>query len=160
MITQDLTCEHKNERPCYRTFSNGTDHFGFQCVRCGKFRTIKKDEWFKRYDKTHSGPYEPSISEEWNRKRHSHFQEQREINRETTLAPYYESKEWDFKRKARLKLNRKLFDGLCEICLGAPAVQCHHATYDRFGAEWLLDLVAVCPTCHAAQHKHMRDGED
>lgn len=165
------TCEHPNQRACYRIFSNGVKHYGFQCVRCGHFIPAKKLEWLQKYDESQCGPYEPLIVEQWYKQQRENWIErarQNRIeslnrakeNRETRMKAYYDSEEWDRKRRARMRLNQKLFNGRCEICLDALAEQCHHITYDRFGSEWLFDLACVCPDCHTAQHEHMQEEGD
>jgi hypothetical protein len=156
-MIEELTCDHKHNRPCYRIFSNGSEHVGYQCVRCGRFKASKKDEWLKIYIRESNGPYEEEIVSEWRELQRQHFFRQTKNNRETVLDDYYSSPEWERKRSARLELNRHLFAGKCEICLEAPATQCHHATYARFRNEWLLDLIAVCSWCHQSQHEHMQD---
>ena len=150
-------CEHTYKRPCYRTFSNGSEHYGFQCMRCGVFNAIKKDEWNRIYIKEQCGPFEESIVEEWRQQQQVRYQEAAQTNRETKLSLYYDSPEWDRKRRARLRLNRQMFNGFCEICLDAPATHCHHVSYARFGKEWLFDLACVCSSCHEDQHEHMQE---
>lgn len=38
--------------------------------------------------------------------------------------------------------------GICERCLQRTAVQVHHVTYERLGAERATDLLALCEHCH------------
>lgn len=160
MIEQDV-CEHRNNRPCYRVHSNNSKHYGYQCVRCGAFRTIKKDDWRRIHIEEKCGPYEPSIADDWRQQQLVKYRESSEAtrkeNRETVLAAYYDSSEWDRKRRARFRLNQVLFHGHCEICLDGTATHCHHVTYARFGREWLFDLACLCENCHADQHQHMQE---
>jgi 5-methylcytosine-specific restriction endonuclease McrA len=153
----ELTCEHRNNRACYRIFSNGTEHYGYQCVRCGFFRATKKDDWLRMNIKEACGLYESSIVDEWRRLQSEHRMSEAKENRETVLSEYYASKEWDRKRRARLRLNQIMVGGKCEMCLDGIATQCHHRIYTRFGNEWLLDLIACCEECHRSQHKHMQE---
>ena len=67
---------------------------------------------------------------------------------------YIRSRAWA--RLRRLVLGRA--GGRCESCGKIPlvgfdgALQVHHITYERLGAEPLEDLVAVCAGCHLWAH--------
>lgn len=42
-----------------------------------------------------------------------------------------------------------------------PGFELHHRTYKNLGAERLMDLVLMCPGCHAEVHRLSRsDGRD
>jgi hypothetical protein len=40
----------------------------------------------------------------------------------------------------------------CEACRQRRPLQVHHLTYQRLGAELDADLMALCSSCHQAQH--------
>jgi hypothetical protein len=67
------------------------------------------------------------------------------------MAAYYKSPHW--RRIRQSYLDSKLWDGKCEACdseTRSPHV--HHRSYKRLGNEWLMDLVGLCPGCHAWVH--------
>lgn len=142
-----IECKHTNQVWRYRIIhSNDTQHWGTQCLNCGKWMPRKKSE-IPPYEMNRAGEYDPSIGEPGTQQ-HSEYLMQ--------LSEYYKSSEWDRKRRARLRLNQKLCNGFCEICLDKPATHIHHVTYARLYSEWLLDLAATCEECHISQHTHMQ----
>src|SRR4051812_26103393 len=55
--------------------------------------------------------------------------------------------------------NRCQVCGTPGACLGAPgaSLEAHHRSYRRKGeADEVLDLIAVCRTCHAVIHAHVK----
>ena len=62
-------------------------------------------------------------------------------------AAYLSSPEWRWRRLVVMVLAR----GVCADC-GGRAVQVHHLSYKRRGAESLSDLIPVCDECHAVRH--------
>lgn len=62
---------------------------------------------------------------------------------------YMQSSEWKNKRK--LVLCRD--DNTCQICgIKEVIFDVHHLSYDRFGNEYLFDLVTLCKNCHMSMH--------
>lgn len=56
---------------------------------------------------------------------------------------YIHSPAWRNKAECRLEI-----DGhICQVC-GKDASDVHHLTYDRFGHEYMNDLVSLCRDCH------------
>jgi 5-methylcytosine-specific restriction endonuclease McrA len=65
---------------------------------------------------------------------------------------YMNSPEWRALRKKVLRRD----EGACVDCSSGEALQIHHLTYARFGAEQLEDLVTLCDGCHEARHMNPR----
>jgi len=161
-------CPHTHGVWRYRLHSNGTKHYGRQCLQCGQLILVKKSlitvpledipeidkEIQVKHKKLQDGLYKHKSNVD-----NLIYQIEAKINRETNLAEYYSSESWATKRKYRLRLNQKLFNGLCEICFSAPATHVHHFTYDRLHREYIFDLGAICESCHKEQHPHMRETE-
>jgi hypothetical protein len=61
---------------------------------------------------------------------------------------YMESLDWRTKRRKILKRAK----GKCEVCAIHIPQHVHHTTYDRLFFERLIDLIAVCFTCHSLLH--------
>jgi 5-methylcytosine-specific restriction endonuclease McrA len=83
----------------------------------------------------------------------------------STYAEYLSSEHWQDVRKRFYA--SKLFHGCCGGCgVREVPLEVHHRTYRRLGAEYLMDLVALCRNCHQAVHdlersrkgKHRRGG--
>ena len=62
---------------------------------------------------------------------------------------YLETPEWQ-ERAARA---RELAGHRCQLCNRSGALDVHHRTYARRGAEPDSDLVALCRTCHSFFHE-------
>lgn len=151
------SCQCENRVYRYRNFQNGTNHYGTQCLNCGRWQAVKKSdvplEEIKRM-----GEYDPVIAEDYDRRRSTAWKSQAEEQRQealNALAEYYKTPEWHAKRRHRLELNRRLFGGLCECCMINRASDAHHVTYVRLYHEWMFDLAAVCEQCHSLFHPHM-----
>ncbi len=54
----------------------------------------------------------------------------------------------------RARRNRAIREALwkCQRCAGGRALQVHHKTYERLGAEWDQDLEVLCENCHRDEH--------
>jgi RNase P subunit RPR2 len=165
----DTECSHVWGVWRHRLNSNGVKHYGRQCLNCGQLLVTKKilvpvplDELpeidkqiQERYQKDRGGIFKHKCNID------SLIREiEAKINREVHLAAYYSSETWAIKRKYRLRLNEKLFNGLCEICFSAPASHIHHLTYERLHKEYIFDLAAICESCHCEQHPHMMQREN
>lgn len=163
MTTDKPECTHENRGYCWRTFSNGTRHFGTQCLRCGDWRALSQ-KGIKAFD-LDAGEYDDDIKKAWEKHRAEYWEsirterlltfEQGKQDFKDRLSEYYSSPEWHSKRHHRLTLNQTLFGGLCEICFINKARHVHHMTYARVGSEWIFDLAAICPDCHASIHPDM-----
>lgn len=69
---------------------------------------------------------------------------------------YIQSAEW---RAVRERYWASKLPKNCFVCDGTrvPGMHLHHRTYKNLGAERLMDLVPVCPRCHAFIHELSRD---
>lgn len=67
---------------------------------------------------------------------------------------YLKSKVWRSKRAQVVFRD----GGQCQAlrngqrCGSRYRLEVHHKTYERFGREWLSDLVCLCEDCHKAIH--------
>jgi hypothetical protein len=68
---------------------------------------------------------------------------------------YLESEQWAERRKYHLV---RVFNR-CQLCnaVNTPdnALQVHHRTYVRLGAEFDLDVIVLCRDCHMHHHERM-----
>lgn len=65
---------------------------------------------------------------------------------------YLASPAWAATRAQRLDI-----DGhRCQGCTATDSLHVHHLTYERFGNEWMTDLVTVCQQCHDLIHARQR----
>lgn len=64
---------------------------------------------------------------------------------------YMQSDTW---HAVRQRYWRSKLPKWCKGCLKPPGLgfHLHHKTYKRLGAEWLMDLIPLCPECHRALH--------
>jgi 5-methylcytosine-specific restriction endonuclease McrA len=46
----------------------------------------------------------------------------------------------------------KRCNGFCESCGNMKPLQIHHRNYERVGRELDSDLMALCGSCHSAEH--------
>lgn len=69
---------------------------------------------------------------------------------------YIQSAEW---RAVRARYWDSKLPKNCFVCDSprVPGMHLHHRTYKNLGAERLMDLVPVCPDCHAFVHDLYRD---
>jgi hypothetical protein len=155
-MTEFKECDHDNKGYCWRTFSNGSKHFGTQCLQCGDWCALPKKIKQNLPALVFDAPdYDPEIRESWFRDQSRLRSEQSKetiLTSRQRLEEYYSSPAWNEFRSARLEFNRKFLNGLCEICRRNPAIQCHHMTYARAYNEWLFDVAALCRECHEAIH--------
>lgn len=61
---------------------------------------------------------------------------------------YMESGQWKKLRATVLERDNHQ----CQSCGSTETLQCHHNTYERFGAESMSDLVTLCTRCHTNHH--------
>jgi hypothetical protein len=135
-------------------------------MRCGDFRAVKKDT-IPLPERNNLREYDPAIKERYQEELQSQYQIEAQQRKEEVVTQnreamneYYQSWQWQKKRKFRLQINDRIHFGLCEVCSDNKATEVHHVTYDRFGNEWLFDLSAICLPCHQSFHPHMRDDGD
>ena len=70
------------------------------------------------------------------------------IRKRKSMGPIY-----DKAHNAVLRAVKKgalIFPGVCQRCPSTERVQAHHDDYSR-----LLDVMWLCPICHAARHKEL-----
>jgi hypothetical protein len=61
---------------------------------------------------------------------------------------YLRTRHWQAAReKALARCGRR-----CGLCNRPDGLEVHHRTYERVGAEWESDLIALCGACHATFH--------
>lgn len=154
-----VDCPHRHQRHVRRIHSNGTEHFGKQCMFCGAFIQYVKKDSLSPEQILMVGDYEPSIKDAYYERqrqlRSEQFQQARAENL-VKLAEYYETDHWKAYRRFRHGLNQWLFGGLCEMCRECPAEHIHHMTYERLFRELPFDTAAVCERCHTTEHPHMK----
>jgi hypothetical protein len=70
-------------------------------------------------------------------------------------ADYLKSTHWERIRERAIA--RSL--GRCQLCNALPteraSLHVHHRTYERVGAEYLEDLIALCEACHRLFHDRL-----
>ena len=94
---------------------------------------------------------EPTTEEEWEAFWDTLERElrQRRRARITNYDSYLRSPEW---RRTR-ELTLDYYGDRCCLCNGTEALQVHHRTYARLGAERLHDLIVLCRSCHQRYHQ-------
>lgn len=65
---------------------------------------------------------------------------------------YLASPWWQWVRGMAMQRAQARLYGACERCGERRAIDVHHLSYVRLGAEWPEDLLAVCRECHAELH--------
>ena len=70
----------------------------------------------------------------------------------TDYRAYLASDHW---RQLRLDVLRR-WGFRCAVCNSDQAVEVHHRTYVRVGAERETDLLPLCRSCHQLFHDHGR----
>jgi 5-methylcytosine-specific restriction endonuclease McrA len=61
---------------------------------------------------------------------------------------YINSPRWYYKRKEALEFHGKK----CKLCGSTQNLDVHHLTYERFGKEFMADLMILCRPCHNEEH--------
>jgi 5-methylcytosine-specific restriction endonuclease McrA len=74
------------------------------------------------------------------------------IERQRQYSRYLRSEGWRERRDAAIARA----DGRCQDCGARRALDVHHLTYRRKGAELPQDLRALCRQCHRARHRRTR----
>lgn len=68
---------------------------------------------------------------------------------------YMTSRTWRKKRDELFEERGKK----CEKCGSEENITVHHLTYERFGHEWLCDLMVLCEDCHKKEHERLERQE-
>ena len=159
-------CGHGQTILCKNVASNGQVQYAYQCQECGKQSVWLRHSALTEEQRAGAMDMDKTVSQRWYERKHQERKSEWEADRLaaererekkdaawwTKYERYLSSEEWALKRNRRLELNRTLFGGYCEICFAGKAVRCHHITYSRVFAEWVLDLAAVCERCHSKLH--------
>lgn len=151
-----MSCEHEEKLLAKRAI-NGSDCFGYQCQRCGKWEAVKKTSltWDQRREAVE---FDPDRSKAfWSERMESLNQQRQEKNQKwwDEYTAYLLTPKWHDKRTRVLARDNHL----CQACLKRKATQAHHLTYKHVFNEPLFDLVAVCEVCHQAVHQSERLNE-
>lgn len=153
-----IECESENIIVVYKTCSNQTKQYRFQCLNCGY---INKDSIKYKTIPENVNPVEEiyDLTYKYKEDQQEQFLLQQKERRELffdQLNDYYSSKEWQAKRLLRLEFNKKLFNGLCERCNIEKATTVHHRGYFLLGKEHPFDLECLCHFCHSLIHEHLQ----
>jgi 5-methylcytosine-specific restriction endonuclease McrA len=78
------------------------------------------------------------------------------LSKKIDYESYIQSKDW---RKVRERYFNSNMPQVCFACSKTkqPGFHLHHKTYKRLGAEYLTDLMLLCPDCHTKIHKIHRN---
>lgn len=128
-----------------------------QCTNCGGCLNRTKPLKFKDYDDEIEGLFYDEYFEDWKKE---YNEEAAYIYKNQCFANYLNShyykyksyllsSEWKNKRDEVMKRDKSL----CQHCKVAPADDVHHLTYDNLFDEPLDDLLSLCRSCHANEHK-------
>jgi len=151
-------CQCLNKALTLRKVSNGTSHYCYQCIICGKSSPFLKrldaekiiasgvpvepyDEY--RQDRYYDDTRASSIAE-----READTQKRRD-----EYSGYLQSPEWKSIREK--VLNRCVWT--CEGCGECRATHVHHKTYDNIFDELMFQLVGLCDSCHKKLHPGAAD---
>lgn len=150
-----------------RVFRNGAVNYQYECMACGNSSGSVKKETIPKEVIEKCPDYDETIKNMRIEAEHSEFlrnideinkrKEEEKAEYRSLLADYYESAEWQYRRKMRLEYNKVHFGGLCERCRKNKATLVHHRSYRILGGkEHTFDLEALCSDCHSLIHKHLR----
>jgi 5-methylcytosine-specific restriction endonuclease McrA len=155
-------CEHTQTEVRARPTVSGTPQWARQCVDCG----VRVGNWVKKPDG--DVPAWDTAAEEAAHERRPNTlpdltaeRQARDIRWRRTYEAFLKSPDW----KSMRTLVMQRADHLCEACLTNEAEHVHHTVYPKVDGEVsafdfrnqpLWELRAVCWTCHAAIHPHMR----
>lgn len=65
---------------------------------------------------------------------------------------YLQSEQWREKREMVFRFNGRQ----CVHCGSEKRLHVHHVTYENLGNEKLEDLMVLCESCHAEEHKRLK----
>lgn len=135
-------CRHANQALARRVFSNGIEHFGSQCLDCGKWDGGIKKSTLNEAQMEAAVTFDPEVARRFSERQREAFQQERQAKNEAFWQKYHDHLNSDDWRRA---------------CLERRATQAHHLTYRHLGWEPLFDLIAVCKQCHEYLHKKERE---
>ena len=127
-----------------------------QCLNCGgAFKTKPLSQ--KQFSKHIKSEFSQSRFEDWDANRDAENNRLREFVKvnNTATSHYYKyqvylrSPQW--KEKRELVMSRD--NSTCQHCKNVPATEVHHLTYENLFKEPLEDLISLCSSCHALEHK-------
>jgi hypothetical protein len=154
-VDTEFGCSHPGARVAFKDSSGGRRLFYKQCVRCFSHKVVRKAE-LSQFQILSAVPLDEGQERAWHAAKWDRYKaltEQAEQARDARWQAWYSAylltPEW---RARRAKVLKRA-GGVCEGCLGRPATQVHHLTYERVGREMLFDLVAICDDCHGAIHE-------
>jgi hypothetical protein len=158
-LDKDWHCEHEHTELRVKTDIMGRAMYAYQCLRCGD----KPEKWLPHAQlPPNIGQLRPIDSELRRRFLNDHADAIRQLNASfdaggaewwTAYNWYLETAEWRAKREKVLR--RAQYQ--CEGCGDRPASQVHHISYAHVTDEFLWELRAVCESCHAKLHPHLRE---
>lgn len=147
-------------------FSNGTVHYGYQCLRCGRLKgSYLPHADVKRRHPPYDDPpaWDKTLEERFYEAAHAASEQQRLAvskerdaqwqERRAEYSDYLLTAEWRAKRETVLKRENYV----CQGCRQRRATQVHHTTYRHIGHELLFELVALCEACHEIAHGSASD---
>lgn len=70
-----------------------------------------------------------------------------------TYRDYLKTDHWQKIRQAKILKKR---GNICRLCAKKSAIDVHHRTYKKIGAERLKDLAPICRSCHTLIHSTHR----
>ncbi len=160
---REWACEHARTELRCRVVSNGARHYFEQCLLCGeKGKAVKKAD-ISDIVRDILPPFDEQLLTTFYDAKWADWRERQELIRQNENAAwwrwytaYLDTPEWREKRQLVLRRD----GGRCQGCLQRPAFHVHHLTYDRAGDELLIDLVALCPSCHQKAHPNKTIGTD
>lgn len=158
-----MSCFHLTTALRIKRSAVGVAIYRRQCVDCG----LPRSHVLKHSDVDASGatPWDAELErrtykqfqEEAAKSGHATELERRQRDQEWAAfyAEHMQSAAW---RATCVKVHKR-DRGLCQGCLEQPGRHVHHLTYERLGAELLIDLVLLCRRCHGRVHPHMLAAE-
>lgn len=154
-VQEEFNCDHEHTRLAVKTNSNGSRSYGEQCQTCGSsVQRVKKSDLSPQQQRQ-AISWNDNLMRDWSRRRSERYTQMLDLRRSASemirrleYNRYLATPEWQAKRCKIMERS----GGICEGCRSKKATDVHHLTYDRFGAEMLFDLVAVCRECHNKIH--------
>jgi 5-methylcytosine-specific restriction endonuclease McrA len=155
-VDNEFECKHPDKTIRKKLAADGAISIWNQCCRCGHKVgiAIKKASmtpiqiealplWDTQLESTFYGEKKKYLDQAYaaDKKRCSDTWHR-------AYAQYLQTPEW--LRRRKLVMLRA--QGICEGCRESEAVDVHHLTYSEAGEEFLFQLVALCPKCHARWH--------
>lgn len=148
-------CEHR-QLVC-RVHKDGSEHFVFQCLQCGKavHQAIPEARAYAMNGGVKPPPIDQNRWKNWieaKRRAINEAESQARAPADAEYNRYLSSSEWAAKRQ----LVFKRAGGVCEGCGLAKATDVHHVTYEHRYDEFLFELLALCHSCHLRVHEERK----